>query len=562
MKYAADFETTTDPDDCRVWAWALSAIDDPEQVETGINLDHFFARLARKDDPAMVWFHNLKFDGEFILHWLFTNGFTWQKDSKELTSLQFSTLITADGKFYEIIVMYHKKGKKSNKVTFRDSLKLLPFSVDAVAKSFKLPFQKLELDYTKPRPVGYQLDAAEQAYLENDVKIMAKALQILFAQDLTRMTLGANALADFKKTLTFYEFDRHFPVPVYDEELRQAYHGGYCIVNPLWKNKEVWDGIVLDVNSLYPWVMKAKPLPYGEGLYFEGRYKKNVLYDTYFQALNCQFKLKPGHLPIIANREFRGVAAEYLTSSKNEVLALYLTSVDEALFFQHYDVYNIEWVGGWAFRSKIGVFDAYIEKWTAIKIRSKEEGNRPMYIIAKLMLNSLYGKLATNPNCQSKIPYWDRDRVEYMNGPHEKREPLYIPAAAFITAWARHTTITAAQANIERFRYCDTDSLHLAGTEMPEGLKIDPLELGAWKHELTFRLAKFIRPKCYMEYGREPGEAEDKWRVTAAGLPISCHAQVTWSNFKPGATFTGKLVPRRVRGGVVLEKIDFTLALH
>ena len=31
-KYTADFETTTDPEDCRVWAYAISEIGKPDNL--------------------------------------------------------------------------------------------------------------------------------------------------------------------------------------------------------------------------------------------------------------------------------------------------------------------------------------------------------------------------------------------------------------------------------------------------------------------------------------------------------------------------------------------------
>jgi hypothetical protein len=560
-KYAADFETTTDPADCRVWAWSLAMLDNPEIVETDNSLDRFLARCARKNENMLVFFHNLKFDGEFILYWLFANGFRHVTDKKHLESLTFTTLITVDGKFYEIIVCFYKKGHHTNKVTFRDSLKLLPFTVDEIARSFNLPYQKQDLDYRQKRERGHLLTEHERAYIENDVKIVAAALNAMYNQGLTRMTLGSNALADFKKTMPFYSFDRHFPVPVYDEEIRQAYFGGYAMIRKDLKNAEIWDGIVLDVNSLYPYVMKEKPLPFGEGIYFSGEYKKNVVFPLYFQMLNCQFRIRPGFLPTIPQKAFPGQQEHYLESSGDEVVCLYLTSLDLDLFFRHYDVFNIEYIGGWMFKGKRGLYDGYIDKWAEIKRQAKMDNNKPLYQIAKLMLNSLYGKLATSPRVQSKIPVFIDGIVDYENGSQEYRDPVYIPAAAFITAWARNVTITAAQQHYDRFVYCDTDSLHLAGLDMPKDLDIDPSRIGAWKHEMTFRLARFIRPKCYLEYGRAPDEDRDDWHVTVAGLPINCHCQVTWNNFVPGVKYSGRLQPRRVPGGVVLEDVDFTIEL-
>ena len=125
--------------------------------------------------------------------------------------------------------------------------------------------------------------------------------------------------------------------------------------------------------------------------------------------------------------------------------------------------------------------------------------------------------------------------------------------ASFITAWARYKTITSAQSVYERFIYADTDSLHLVGTDLPENLEIDPTKLGAWKHESTFTRARFIRQKTYME------EIDGKINITCAGMPKQCYSHVTWENFREGNSFEGKLMPKRVVGGIVLTETDFTI---
>ena len=48
-------------------------------------------------------------------------------------------------------------------------------------------------------------------------------------------------------------------------------------------------------------------------------------------------------------------------------------------------------------------------------------------------------------------------------------------------------------------------------------------------------------------------------KVTVAGMPPSLHSQVTFSNFKAGATYGGKLLPKNVKGGVILAPVDFTI---
>ena len=145
------------------------------------------------------------------------------------------------GQFYTITLYFEKKNKKVHKVTFFDSLKIIPFSVDAIAKSFNLPISKLKIDYKKERPKGHILTDEEKEYIKNDVLIVAKALKVLFDEDLKKMTQGSNALNDFKQILSKSKFLHYFPSLDYevDKDLRKAYKGGFTYLNPSYKEKDV-----------------------------------------------------------------------------------------------------------------------------------------------------------------------------------------------------------------------------------------------------------------------------------------------------------------------------------
>ena len=84
MKYSADFETTTDPADCRVWAFAVCSIDDQQRFMYGSSLDQFmeFCQQEGMSEQTAMYFHNLKFDGEFIFCWLYQHGYEYVKTSK------------------------------------------------------------------------------------------------------------------------------------------------------------------------------------------------------------------------------------------------------------------------------------------------------------------------------------------------------------------------------------------------------------------------------------------------------------------------------------------------
>lgn len=551
--FTADFETTTDPTDCRVWACGICEIGNPDNFTYMNDIDGFI-EWARKQHKVTTYFHNLKFDGEFILCWLFENGFKFVYNRRDLEKNTFTTLISDKGQFYSMEICFERKGKEKECLTIYDSLKILPFSVAAIAKGFNLPISKLEINYNETREKGHVLTTEEIDYLRNDVEIMARALHILFEQGLTKMTQGSNALFDYKRTVGTKNFSKWFPIPDYDSDIRQSYKGGFTYLNPKYKEIDLQDGIVLDVNSLYPSVMYYQPLPYGEGIFFKGKYEPDKIYNLHVQMFTCQFELKPGYIPTIQlKNNLAFVPTQYLESSNGEDVTLCLTNVDMELFFEHYNVFNIEWHSGWKFKSTIGLFKDYIDKWNKVKMESTLNGNKAMRTLAKLMLNALYGKFALNPNVQSKIPWYDNGVVKYKLGEKETRDPIYIPVGTFITAWARYKTISSAQKVYDRFVYADTDSLHLIGTEIPDMLEVDPVKLGAWKHESTFSRARFLRQKSYIE------EIDGVLKITCAGMPDRCYQYVTWDNFHTGATYAGKLGMTHVNGGIVLKDIPFSI---
>jgi hypothetical protein len=579
--YVADFETTTTEKNCFVWAYGLCEIGYRDNIHYGTNIDDFMSWCERQRENVKIYFHNLKFDGQFILSWLFKNGFTHASEPRERATRTFTTLISDKGMYYSIEVIFKLQGKNINKVTFQDSLKLIPLSVDKIAKAFKLPFTKGKIDYDKHNnlPPGTALTLEEIDYITTDVEIVATALEYFFEQGLTKMTIGANALADYRRSITDDNFDRWFPTPKYHQDVKQSYKGGFTWLNPIYRSKLIGKGIVLDVNSLYPSVMKSCLLPYGTPIFFEGQYKPDKVYPLYTQMLRCQFELKPGKIPTIqVKKSLWHSGGEYLTSSNYEQIPLCLNSVDLELFFENYDVYNVEYISGWKFKAAYGLFDSYIDKWNNIKIQAKKDGNAGLYTIAKYMLNSLYGKFGTDIKQKSKIPKFKNGVVEYETTPAKYRDGIYIAMASFITSYARRVTISAFQMLQDDYNnkkskaipiYADTDSLHIwLNGETIESffkkctLEIDNEKLGAWKFESKFTKGKFLRQKCYIEMSSEDvtnPNPDYKLKVTVAGMPEPCYEQVTFDNFKIGAVYTGKKQPELVNGGVILVNVDFTI---
>lgn len=574
IRYTADFETTTDPETAHVWSWESCVVGDPDNFCRGIDIESFIEYCSWED--RIIYFHNLKFDSSYILSYLLTHGYSWS-NNRALKKHEFSTLISNMGQFYSVTVCFGE-----TTTTFYDSLKLIRLSVEQIAKAYGLEMRKLEIDYDKPRPEGYIPTDEEWEYQHADVAIMSQALHILFTEGLTKITQGSNALWDYKEIIGKKNFKRWFPVlpPEIDAFCRKSYKGGATQVHKIFANQEIGCGITLDVNSMYPWAMYEMFLPFGEPISYTGKYRQDKLYPLYIQKLSCSFELKEGYIPTIQLKHsglFRGT--DFLESSNSNIVELTLTSVDLKLFLDHYNVYNVSWISGYKFMQSKNMFKEYIDKWYAIKAQATKDGNKGLRQIAKDMMNSLSGKFGLRPEVQEKIPYYD-EKLRFKLGEVEQRDSIYVPVVSFITSYGRDKALRSAQKNYDRFIYMDTDSLHLAGTELPDNLDIDSTKLGWWDLEKTWVRGYFIRAKTYIEeesVSRETmesmikAEKAEPWQfyevdgdlrilnITCAGMPKNCYRHVTYENFRPTNWFDGKLMPVMSKNGITLVKKVFTI---
>lgn len=554
-KFMADFETTTDPNDCRVWAWGVCEIFDTLNFKYGIDIDSFLEWCA--EDNRIVYFHNLAFDGCFILDAIMKDGYIWRPSDDSLDALTFTTVIDRQGKFYTITVKW-ANGKTTE---FRDSLKKLPMSVARIGKAYNTGLTKGSLDHESYRPVGHELTLDELAYLRNDVKIVAKALAMQFDDGMEKLTAGADSLAEYQSTISMKLFKMLFPVLTLnmDSEIRKGYRGGWTYANPKYAKRITGGGYVFDVNSLYPYVMYSRLLPCGEPEFDMGFVEPTVEFPLTMYSVTFTAKLKPNHLPCIQIKNSPFFLNTEYQVNISEPVTMVCTNVDWELWNDHYTIDVISFNGTYRFRGKHDMFKEYIDKWSEIKANSTG-GRRE---IAKLHLNSLYGKFATNPDVTGKHPILNDNVVTYEMNDLEQRKPIYTAMGVFITAYAREITIRAAQANYDIFAYADTDSLHLVTDKIPENLDVHPTRLGAWKLETKFNSAFYARPKAYCEkisgkryHKKHPN---DEYITHVAGLPVSIASKVTLSDFTNGRIFQGKLRPRRVSGGVVLEPVSYTL---
>lgn len=593
VTFVADLQTTNDPQNCRVWGWGAVNVWDLDDLFVGNDIFSFMDWCEQRRDNITVYIHELKYGIQFLISYLFAEGFTHVSQPKERATKTFTTMISDKGLYYGLEVIFFRKGKNIKKVTFLDSHKLLPMPVEKIADSFKTEYEDIEIDENNRSqiPPETPLTELEMQYLSRDIRIVAVALRYFLDNGMDKITIGSCAIAEYKKLIGERKFRIWFPtIKTANDDIRKAYKGGFAYVNPDIAGKTVGAGMVLDINSMYPACMKFDPMPYATPIFFKGKYQPDPLYPLYVQQLRCAFKLKPGKLPTVQVKygtHYYGT--EYLTSSDDEEMVLTLTSVDLELFYEHYDVVNEEWIKGWKFQSSTGLFTDYVDKWTGIKIQSKLEKNYGMYILSKTMQNALYGKFGTKGERRSKIPYMKNGMVHYEDAEPVEVPGAYVAVAAFITAYGRRRVITAAQRITDDYNsgksdiqwlYADTDSCHILSPngELPEGLEISATELGAWKVESQFYRAKYLRTKCYVDdeiiteeeynkgkaskFSSQYSEKNGNYhylKITAAGMPDTCYEQVTFNNFQFGKTYGGKKIPQVVPGGIVFVDDTFTI---
>lgn len=598
--FVGDFETSVyeGQTDTEVWASGSCELF-TENVSIFTSIDEQFAYYYSLKSDIIVYYHNLKFDGSFILDYLlikekYKQAFIIDKDQnyhwvsdKDMPRHSLKYSISDMGQWYQI-VLHTKNG---NRIVFQDSLKLLPFSLKRIGESFKTKHKKLEIEYEGERHAFGKITDEEKRYLTNDLLVIKEALEIMHQEEHTKLTIGSCCLSEYKRIIKTNtnpnipgDWDEmfpnlygqkliNFPEKTAGEYIHKSYKGGWTYVVPEKSNKLFFNGVTADVNSLYPSVMSSESgnyYPIGLPHFWKGEIPDQALKDNryYFVQIETEFYLKDGYLPFIQiKNDLLYKSTECLKTScvwdkekncwyKNRV-TLTLTMTDYELIKEHYDLVECKIISGCWFYSSIGIFDEYIEKYKKIKLTSKGA----LRELAKLFLNNLYGKMASSTDSSFKIAKVDGNKLYFITQKENDKEPGYIPIGSAITSYARNFTIRHAQKNYHGpdkpgFIYADTDSIHCDLTEEELiDIKVHPVNFCCWKVESYWDKAIFVRPKTYIEHiTHEDGIAIEKpyHQVKCAGMPDRCKEllKMSFDEVKPDKKIIEKMKP---------EEIDFLI---
>lgn len=507
--YVADFETTVFEGQTKTEVWAAAIVElNTEDVNVFHSIDELFNYILTFDYNSIIYFHNLKFDGEFWLHFLLTKTdfkqatvdekrtnqdgeeytITQFKKRYELSSKEFIYSISSKGMWYSITI---KNGR--NIIEIRDSLKLIPTNVKRMGDSFGTKHRKSSIEYTGYRYAGCEITDEEKSYIANDVLVVKEVLEIMYKQGHTDLTIGSCCMREFIANCYLpVDYDKvgnanisslpnlyeikipkdTFGTDTIGDYIRRSYRGGWCYAVDAKREKIFHNGTTADVNSLYPSMMHSESgnlYPIGEPQFWVGNYIPDAAKDGnhyYFIRIKTQFELKPKYLPCIqikgspfyrpnewlkTSNIYSKVDRQYHSTIENlngEIVpasvTLTLTQTDFDLIREHYHLINTEILDGCYFRAVSGLFDEYINKYRDIKVKSEGAVRE----IAKLFLNNLYGKMATSTDSSYKVAYIKDDGcVGFYTVMANDKKPGYIPIGSAITSYARNFTIRAAQKN-------------------------------------------------------------------------------------------------------------------
>jgi len=491
--------------------------------------------MIRKYNRSNVYIHNMaKFDIIFLL--------------KYLVKLGLVHPIIHNGRIISINFNFGKNGEYQ--IQFRDSYLLLLNSLRKLCKSFSVENSKSifphffvnenNLDYIGDVPDlkyfdetskseynkyksnfnnNWNLKDESRKYCELDCislhQVITRFNDMIF--DLFRKnvhhypTLPSLAFAIFRSRFMKEENIPQLSGKIADD-IRSGYTGGSCDVF-IPKSKPGVKIKGYDVNALYPSQMLERLMPIGKPSYFYGDIRK--IDPNAFGFFYCKI-IAPNDIkhPILQTHVKTSSGIRTISPIGNWEDMIFSSEMDNAIKYG----YNFEILWGYSFNSEI-IFKEYVD--FLYILRTQYEKSNPLNFIAKILLNSLYGRFGMDdnfleinvihkdyyPDFENKffddiiecVELGDYKLVKYratkLENNEESTHNVSIGIAAAITAYSRiHMTQFKNNPKINLY-YTDTDSAY-TDSDINDSF-ISETILGKLKLENICNKAIFLAPKLY-----------------------------------------------------------------
>ena len=467
-------------------------------------IDHLLSDFEDK----IVYAHNgASFDFRFLLEelYVYSNG-----------EYEVSKCLSGPTGYFKMNVskvLNHPDGDPIEvTIEFRDSIRLLPFTLRTLCETFKTKTLKGDIEYDKIDKITPEL----LAYLEDDCKGLWQALdkysQIPWVK---RTGIALTTASQSLKTFQLYLNREIMSLPeTADAFVRRAYFGGRTeIFRPYFESKDKWITCV-DANSLYPSVMQDGfnfPVALDGPCYSYSKdglsiwdVEVDVPKDMFIPPLGISLiidpvthEVKPGDNKrgkfVFPTGRFRGCWTNH-----------------EIEYAKSLGVKVTKYHTGYSFVDGGPIFGKFVADFWNERKKAKKEKNSLMETFTKLMLNSNYGRHGLNADREAleyqdpaqplpegpftpsyEIKMADGRTLQFRNVPQKVNSYSNVAISAFVTSYARVKMHKLYMKYKDHIYYTDTDSIFLDCDI--EGSN----ELGELKYEYKARRACFLLPKVY-----------------------------------------------------------------
>ena len=521
----------------KAWSFYLSDFNSVDDMLTAA----IKSLMRNKYNNHSVYAHNLsKFDGIYLL--------------RVLAQLGLKKPIIKDGNMIALPINWNLRNNKIGTITFKDSLLMLPQSLRSLAKSFNVeeksyfPFKfvnnpNISLDYVGNIPsidqwndiTQEQFDSLKQenwSLREESIKycvqdcitlhqILVKFNELIFDKWSVNIikfsTLPSLAFGIYR---TKYMEENTIPKlqgQIFEDISKGSTGGHTDVYLPRMENAKHYD-----VNSLYPFVLSEFDMPVGPIHKFEGDI---FMYeDNPFGFFLCKIKTllvdgKPMERPLLQTK----------VKSDNGVRTIApLGEWTDWLFSE--EIKNVRELGGYKITVLKGytfgrknIFKEYINDMYQIKESYSNDRSNPMYLISKLLMNSLYGRFGMKSELKiheivktsdiqglqakygelSLVEWKLTDDLSLVSHPapleitahnfwnDEIHNNINIAIAASVPAYARTIMNVYLADRTLIIGYMDTDCIVI--------YEVIPVsnELGKYKLEAKYKTVIFLGPKSY-----------------------------------------------------------------
>jgi len=366
-------------------------------------LQEFVHFLEAYDESILLYAHNGgKFDTFLLL-----------KQLLQMTNIgKVENLLDSGGRLISLDFRFYKTKKI---VQIRDSINLIPMSLDKACKSFKPKTIKLEGDVEHDRINIENCKTQEiyeytRHYLENDCvslheillmfdTIMEERFDFSIRDTMTNAGMARKVFLE-----RFYQDNLYNLSDEVDADLRKYYYGGR---NEVMTKLGYTQGklFYVDFTSLYPYVMMANEYQYGkvEKLVVNQRaFDKN-----WFGFVKCKFRHKHrDNIPLHAVVRDGKLVFPFVETWQETIL-----STEEIRYSLENNIgyeYIFEFV--YNYKEKGYIFKDIINEIYKMKIEAQKEKNKALRQIAKIIINSTYGFFGINYNNRNqKVVIQEKD---------------------------------------------------------------------------------------------------------------------------------------------------------